>query len=72
MKMVKVNATVWAADIRKAIADWEEFAESHFCDDYEHKRGAEAVIADLRKMLDTLISSGGITEEQFNWFTAML
>ena len=72
MKMVKVNTAVWADDIRKAISDWKEFAESHFCDDYEHKRSAENVIADLREMLETLISTGGITQDQFEWFTTML
>ena len=72
MKMVKVNTAVWADDIRKEISDWEEFAESHFCDDYEHKRSAENVIVDLRDMLETLNSTGGITQDQFEWFTTML
>lgn len=71
-KMVKVNVAVWEKDVRKAIADWEEFAESRFCDDYEHKRSAENMIADLRRMLETLISSGGVTVDQFEWFTTML
>ena len=71
-ELVKVNKEIWERDIRKAIADWEDFSTSHFCDTEARKSSARDFISRLHEMLETLLMENGITEEQFRWFTTLI
>lgn len=71
-ELVKVNRASWEKVIRNAIAEWEEFSTSCFCDTEPRKEAARAVVRKLHQMLETLLTEGGVTEKQFEWFRNLL
>ena len=57
------NKGVWIPDTVKRIAEWEDFAESIFCD-AEDKESARRFADELRNFLDAL-KSDTVTRDQY-------
>lgn len=65
--IVNLNKAAWIPDIKKAIASWEEFSESIFCEDPADKQRAKDTANELRKFLG-LIESDTLTVQQFRYY----
>ena len=62
-----LNKAVWIPDIKKAIASWEEFSESIFCEKVADKQNALNNANELRKFL-ALVESDTLTVQQFRYY----
>ena len=66
-EIIEINKDVWVPDIKKAIAEWEEFSQSIFCEDPADKQSALEHANDLRKFL-SLVEGDTLTDEQFEHY----
>lgn len=67
-KYVEINKEVWIPDIKKNIANWEEFSQSVFCENPADKQDALNRANDLRKFL-ALVETGTLTSEAFTYYS---
>lgn len=67
-EIISINKEVWIPGIKKAIAEWEDFSESIFCERTEDKQSALDTANELRTFL-YLVESNTLTRQQFERYS---